>query len=102
MYRTCGATLEKAIHGRLACSPVRPSLDSTPSPTQPAMARVALMTGAGQGIGRAVATELAAEGTAVALNDLNSRAVEQAAVELGPDALALAGDVTDAGLVRGL
>ncbi|MEV0715541.1 SDR family oxidoreductase [Asanoa sp. NPDC050611] len=57
--------------------------------------RVALVTGAAHGIGRAVAARLAAEGAAVALADLDEDAVRAAAAELGGDALPLVCDVTD-------
>jgi 3-oxoacyl-[acyl-carrier protein] reductase/pyridoxal 4-dehydrogenase len=45
--------------------------------------RVAIVTGAAQGIGRAVARKLAEEGAAVVCADLNGEGAEQAAAELG-------------------
>lgn len=65
--------------------------------------KVALVTGAGRGIGRATATRLAAEGAAVALvarrtEDTAALAAELAAV--GGKALALAADVTDESAVE--
>jgi NAD(P)-dependent dehydrogenase (short-subunit alcohol dehydrogenase family) len=58
--------------------------------------RVALVTGAGQGIGLAVAECLVARGARVALVDLNAEATERAAAGLGSDrAIGLGGDVTD-------
>src|SRR5437763_5961753 len=58
--------------------------------------KVALVTGAGQGIGLAVAQALAARGARVVLVDLNGEQVQQAAAGLGADrAMGLAADVTD-------
>jgi NAD(P)-dependent dehydrogenase (short-subunit alcohol dehydrogenase family) len=57
---------------------------------------VALVTGAGQGIGLAVAECLVSRGARVALVDLNAEATERAAAGLGSDrAIGLGGDVTD-------
>jgi meso-butanediol dehydrogenase/(S,S)-butanediol dehydrogenase/diacetyl reductase len=61
--------------------------------------KVALITGAGRGIGRAIALRLAREGCDVALSDLNAETAEQGAAEaraLGRRALAIASDVTRA------
>jgi 3-oxoacyl-[acyl-carrier protein] reductase len=44
--------------------------------------RVAIITGAGQGLGRAVAREFAEEGCAVALFDINSQTLSEAEAEL--------------------
>ena len=57
--------------------------------------RTALVTGAGSGIGAAVARRLAAAGAHVHLADLSLDAVEQLAGELGPNARALPLDVRD-------
>jgi pyridoxal 4-dehydrogenase len=54
--------------------------------------RVAIVTGAAQGIGRAVAQKLADEGATVVLADLNKDGVERAASEL-PNATGLRADV---------
>ena len=63
--------------------------------------KVAVVTGAAQGIGRAYALALAAEGAAVALNDLRAGTdsdLEAVAVEIrdtGGQAIAVAGDVAE-------
>jgi len=63
--------------------------------------RTAIVTGAGSGLGRAVAARLAAEGAAVACLDLAADAVEQTAADLGRDlARAYAVDVSEPASVR--
>lgn len=60
--------------------------------------KTALVTGAGRGIGRAVAGQLAGAGAAVVVNDLDETAIEGTVMELrsvGGQAAVLAGDVTD-------
>jgi NAD(P)-dependent dehydrogenase (short-subunit alcohol dehydrogenase family) len=56
--------------------------------------KLALVTGAGVGIGRAVAERLAAEGARVAVLDRDKQAAETAATEIGEQALPLAADIT--------
>src|SRR5690625_5250974 len=57
--------------------------------------RAALVTGAAQGIGRAVAQRLHARGAAVALIDVGADGVDRAATELGGEAVGLTADVRD-------
>ena len=66
--------------------------------TEPGTTRTAIVTGAGSGIGRAVAERLATDGIAVVCADLNEPAVTQVAADLtaaGHTALALHTDITD-------
>ncbi|MCW2631971.1 MAG: short-chain dehydrogenase/reductase [Pseudonocardia sp.] len=65
--------------------------------------KVALITGAGSGIGQAAALQFAAEGAAVAVLDLRSEAAEETAELIGKAdgrALALTANVTDAAQVQ--
>lgn len=56
---------------------------------------VALVTGAANGIGRAVASRLVAEGAAVIVADLDAARADSVARELGPRASSVALDVSD-------
>ena len=67
--------------------------------------RVALVTGGGQGIGRAIALRLAAEGADVGVNDVSAKAADLVAEEirsLGRRALPLIADVSDEEAVAGM
>jgi len=55
---------------------------------------VAIVTGAARGIGREVARQLAERGAAVAVVDIDAEGAIEAAEEIGPNALAIACDVS--------
>ncbi len=67
--------------------------------------KIALVTGAGQGIGRACAVGLAREGADVAINDLREEralAVTEKVRTLGRRAIAVTADVADEGQVQAM
>ena len=57
--------------------------------------KVALVTGAGRGIGRAIAQQLSAAGAAVMINDLDPAPLAESLALLPKNCAQLAGDVTD-------
>lgn len=65
--------------------------------SEPSEIKVAIVTGAGQGIGKAIACRLAQDGFAVAIVDINANALDKVKKEienLGAPALALTADLT--------
>ncbi|HLL61880.1 MAG TPA: bifunctional rhamnulose-1-phosphate aldolase/short-chain dehydrogenase, partial [Propionibacteriaceae bacterium] len=71
-------------------------LQRMPKP-KPLATRIALVTGAASGIGKAIATRLAAEGACVVIADLDAEKASAAASEIGGTdvAVGIAADVTD-------
>jgi NAD(P)-dependent dehydrogenase (short-subunit alcohol dehydrogenase family) len=66
-------------------------------PAKPLAARIAFVTGAGSGIGRAIAHRLAAEGACVVVADVDSESARRVAAEIGSTdvAVPVPVDVTD-------
>src|SRR5215211_4856002 len=60
--------------------------------------KAAVVTGSARGIGRATAELLAEHGARVLVNDLDGDAAEQAAGEMGDEAVSFAGDLTQEGV----
>ena len=56
--------------------------------------KIAIVTGAGQGIGRGIATKLAAEGATVAVADINDSTAKETAAALVGGAVGIPADVT--------
>ncbi|WP_454194013.1 SDR family oxidoreductase [Nocardia sp. Marseille-Q1738] len=64
--------------------------------------KVAIVTGAGAGIGAALASRLVAGGARVVLADLDAASAARVAESLGSAAVAIGGDVADETVIRGL
>lgn len=67
--------------------------------------RIAIVTGSGQGIGRAIALELARRGARIVTNDVSGCCAEDTLAlvrELGSDGLAITADVSDSAQVEAL
>lgn len=79
------------------------SMTLSPSDQFDLSGRVALVTGGGRGIGRAIAVELAAAGAAVVPSARSTEEIEAVADDIeaaGGDALAVTADVTDSDAIR--
>ncbi len=67
--------------------------------------QVVVVTGAAQGIGRAIALAFAAEGSKVIVNDVNGEGAQQTAAEIvsnGGQAVAIRADIAEPGAVRAM
>jgi len=64
--------------------------------------KVAIVTGAGQGIGFEISRELILQGAKVLLNDSDALLAQRAAAQLGEDCAAMAGDVADLDFTRSM
>lgn len=65
--------------------------------------KVAIISGSGRGIGRAIALKLAAEGANIVVNDIDAEPAQETVsqlAELGASAVACVGSVTDAGFAE--
>lgn len=72
------------------------------SMTERLAGKIALVTGAAQGIGKAIATRLAADGATVIVSDINGEGAKTAAAGIGGNAKAVAADVSDPASVKAL
>ena len=64
--------------------------------------RTALVTGAAQGIGKAIAARLAEDGATVVVSDMNAEGAKAAAAAIGHGAIAMTADISDPGAVSAM
>lgn len=64
--------------------------------------KVAIITGGGTGIGKAIAQAFVREGAKVVIAGRDSKRLDRAAIEIGPDCLAVSADVSNAANVQKL
>ena len=64
--------------------------------------KVAVITGAARGIGKAIAERYVKEGAKVVVADLNEQGAKAVASELGPNAIGLKLDVTNQASIDGM
>lgn len=64
--------------------------------------KVAIVTGAGQGIGFEICRELVDKGASVILNDIDAKLAEAAAEKIGSKCIAVAGDSSDVDFIQSL
>jgi glucose 1-dehydrogenase len=64
--------------------------------------KVAIVTGAGVGIGFGIAQQLSNEGAKVILNDIDKRLASDAAKAIGGDCISVAGDSSDIDFIRNM
>jgi meso-butanediol dehydrogenase/(S,S)-butanediol dehydrogenase/diacetyl reductase len=64
--------------------------------------KVAIITGGGSGIGKAIAMAFVREGAKIVIAGRDSKKLDRAAAEIGPDCLAVSADVSNAGSVEKL
>ncbi|GLQ76643.1 hypothetical protein GCM10007881_01580 [Mesorhizobium huakuii] len=64
--------------------------------------KTALVMGAAQGIGKAIAARLAADGATVIVSDINAEGARAAVAAIGGEARAIAADISDPASVKAL